>query len=187
MEQINPETMEQPMEPPIEKTIVPTENYFPVLCMLKGGCFGCCGNNYGTEKELKQAIVQNTLEFKEISPQTEDELVQFRERYEFDNLLQGLCRNLIEEKGKLLCPLHPARNKTDLRIGHCDQNFLCDTAKKFRQWDKEKQIKLVQFINAKELTNIQYSLQMVSGKLLDEFRKNKDPNHSRAVELSETL
>ena len=139
------------------------------LCQLNGGCMGCCGRQMGSPEQIQQAIQQNTQELQELHPQARGEFVSFRERYPVDNLHYGVCRNLVAEKGCLICPLHPARHKEDLRLGHCDVDYLCPTAREANTWHKKRQEKFIQFITAKGLNNIDYSLTMQKGELLKEF------------------
>lgn len=139
------------------------------LCQLNGGCMGCCGRRMRSPEKIQQAIQQSTRELQERNPQSKADFIHFRERYHVDNLHHGVCRNLVEEKGCLVCPLHPARHKEDLRIGHCDADYLCPTAMESNTWHKKKQDDFIQFIAAKGLNNIEYSLKMQKGELLKEF------------------
>lgn len=145
---------------------------FSILCQLNGGCMGCCGHDFVKDK-IKESIELNTQEFQETQPQSKAELIQFRDRRPSFDLRNGVCRNLIEEKGRLVCPLHPLRhkNKEDWRLGHCDINHLCDTAKEFATWHLRKQEEFITFIEAKGLNNLEYSLAMETGELLKEFKK----------------
>ncbi|HLC90517.1 MAG TPA: hypothetical protein VJI15_02010 [Candidatus Nanoarchaeia archaeon] len=147
---------------------------FSPLCQMNGGCMGCCGRNFGSPEQIKEAITKSTAEFTHAHPQKRTEFLHFRDRYHVDNLNHGVCRNLIEEKGCFLCPLHPARHKEDLRIGHCDVNHLCATAKEFATWHIRKQDTFIDFIATKNLTNIDYSLKMVKGELLKEFMEGRE-------------
>lgn len=98
------------------------------------------------------------------------EFLAFRDRTFPDDLLNGVCRNLIEEKGRLICPLHPSRhNGKDLRKGHCDINFLCKAAKEFAGWDKRKRERFLQFLQDKKVDSIDYSLKMENNSWLEEF------------------
>jgi len=140
------------------------------LCQLNGGCMGCCGHDFISKKLVKEAIKLNTAEFKEVDPSKEVSLIVFRERRDAYDLRHGVCRNLIERDRQLLCPLHPAlNNKKDLRVGHCDLNYMCPSAKMFETWTKEKQNKFMKFIESKKLDNISYSMKMGDNSLLQEF------------------
>tara|TARA_Y100000031_G_scaffold128290_1_gene146536 strand:- start:93 stop:518 length:426 start_codon:yes stop_codon:yes gene_type:complete len=134
-----------------------------LLCQVNGGCMGCCGHDFKSKAKIKEAIKRNTKEFSFF-----ENLQEFRDRAEARDLRFGVCRNLIE-KDKLLCPLHPSLNSIDLREGHCDVNHLCNTAREFAEWSSSKQEKFLSFIKSKELDNIEYSLMMDNGKLLEEF------------------
>ncbi|MBT4539228.1 hypothetical protein HOI26_03460 [Candidatus Woesearchaeota archaeon] len=142
---------------------------FSVLCQLQGGCMGCCGNNFGTVKQIKEAIWKNTAEFTSLEPVSDAEFKRFRDRCYISDLRHGVCRNLIDD-GKLGCPLHPSNHDgQDLRENHCDISYLCKTAKEFALWGKVKQDKFIVFISKKKLDNINYSLQMDKSSLLEEF------------------
>ena len=145
---------------------------FVQLCQLSHGCMGCCGHGFNSKEKIKEAIRKNTLEFDQIKEKTEEDLLAFRNRYYVMDLLNGVCRNLIEQNGRLLCPLHPAQNNgKDLRVGHCDAHHLCLTAKEFLMWDKEKQDRFVKFIEKEDLDNVEYSMQMDNGELLKRFER----------------
>ncbi len=158
---------------------------FSTLCQLKGGCMGCCGHDFGSVKQIRKAVMKNTREFHVMNPKERIDFVAFRERYDKSNLLSGVCRNLISKEGCMLCPLHPSlhtfkeeskdesskENLEDLRKGHCNIHYLCPTAKAFALWDEEKKKQFVEFIEGKEINNIEYSLAMDKGELLEEFLK----------------
>ncbi len=140
------------------------------LCQLNGGCMGCCGHDFGTKEQIKEAIRENTTEFLASNPKTEQQFLAFRDRAHPFDLRYGVCRNLIEEKGCNLCPLHPTRHRgKDLRINHCDVNYLCKTATLFAMWNKQRQAEFIQFIENKKLDNLTYSIVMDNNSLLGEF------------------
>ncbi len=132
---------------------------------------GCCGHSFGTKEEVKEAIRKNTAEFLEMNPQNDVELIKFRDRAYKTDLRAGVCRNLIEKEYHFLCPLHPAQNSgRELRENHCDVNHLCKTAKDFAKWSKEKQKDFLNFIRRRHLDNLDYSLKMDQGELLEKFK-----------------
>ena len=144
------------------------------LCQLNGGCMGCCGHDFISKDLIKLSIHKNTLEFKDLNPKNKSDLLKFRDRSFSSDLRDGVCRNLIEGKiGKktgVHCPLHPSLNKNDdLRIGHCDTNYLCKTAKHFEKWSKKKKDLFLKFVKSKKLDDISYSIMMDKNKLLEEF------------------
>ncbi|HIH11944.1 TPA: hypothetical protein HA241_07170 [Candidatus Woesearchaeota archaeon] len=140
------------------------------LCQLKGGCMGCCGHSFTSAIHIRQAINDNTKEFQERKPKTETEFLSFRDCYEAMDLHHGVCRNLVQEKGCFHCPLHPARhNDKDLRINHCDVDYLCPTARSFATWDKKRQDHFLQFIEKQDVDNVTYSIKMDNGEMLKEF------------------
>jgi len=131
---------------------------------------GCCGHDFISKDKIEEAVHKNTQEFQTSNPQTESDFLIFRDRRPAMDLRNGVCRNLIEVQGRLLCPLHPTRHKgKDLREGHCEVDYFCKTAKLFPKWDKEKQDRFIAFIEAKKLDNITYSMKMDKGELLKEF------------------
>lgn len=139
------------------------------LCQLNGGCMGCCGYDFESKEKIQQAVFKNNLEFKHANPQTEEGFIRFRDRRPSRDLRNGVCRNLIEEKGCYLCPLHPARHGKDLRIGHCDTDYFCKTATLFEKWSEEKKKKFIAFVENKKLDNTEYSIRMDDNSLLKEF------------------
>ncbi len=157
--------------------------YFTILCQRNGGCFGCCGKNYSPPELVRAAITQNTAEFISLNPRTDEEFLAFRDRADPANFREGVCRNLIAEptsdlrvKGgvQFLCPLHPARhNRKDLRVGHCDQNYMCITAKRFEEWDPLRRSDFLAYIDSLDLDNMGYSLKMIRMELLRGFEKSK--------------
>ena len=130
---------------------------------------GCCGHDFESKEKIKQAVFKNNLEFKHAHPKTEEEFIQFRDRRPSRDLRNGVCRNLIEEQGCFLCPLHPARHEKDLRIGHCDTEYFCKTAAAFEKWSEEKKKKFIAFVESKKLDNADYSIRMDNNSLLQEF------------------
>lgn len=162
------------------------------LCQLNGGCMGCCGFDFPSKEKVAEAIKKNTLEFNFVNPLSEIEHLAFRERRAPMDMRDGVCRNLIQEEGCFRCPLHPARHQgKDLRIGHCDTEYLCNTAKSFAIWDAEKQQAFLAFIERKKLDNISYSILMDKGILMREFKremakKEAENSTSELVTITET-
>jgi hypothetical protein len=170
-----------------QKTKERSNNHFTILCQQNGGCMGCCGHDFPNKEKIDEAIHQNTLEFQEANPQTTQEYTAFRDRASVFDLRYGVCRNLIKlENQQLGCPLHPVRhNNIDLREGHCDIDYLCDTAKTFATWNREKQEQFLAFIQLKKLDNITYSIEIDTGKLLIEF-KSKQKEKQNTLLLNKT-
>ena len=134
---------------------------------------GCCGFDFESKEKIQEAVFKNNLEFKHADPKTEEEFLKFRDRRPPRDLRNGVCRNLIEEKGCYLCPLHPARHGKDLRIGHCDTEYFCNTAKLFEKWSEEKKKQFIAFIESKGLDKTEYSIQMDDNSLLKEFTEQE--------------
>ena len=131
---------------------------------------GCCGYGFISKEKIIEAIEKNTEEFNCLGAINIDKLVLFRDRAHYSDLRDGVCRNFIMKNGKCFCPLHPSQNQgAELRLGHCDLNFLCRTAKEFAKWDLAKQNKFLNFIAQKKLDNWDYSIKMDNSSLLYEF------------------
>jgi len=142
-----------------------------VLCQLNDGCMGCCGHNFSSKEEIKRAIDKNSKEFEDFNPKSEKEFIGFRDRAHSADLRYGVCRNLIRDNGCLSCPLHPAQHQgKDLRIGHCNTNYLCSTARDFEDWDENKKKSFLIFIKSKKLNNIEYSINLDNVSILREFK-----------------
>ena len=134
---------------------------------------GCCGHDFESKEKIKEAVFKNNLEFRHANPKTEEEFLKFRDRRPPRDLRNGVCRNLIEERGCYLCPLHTARQGKDLRMGHCDTEYFCKTVKLFEKWSEENQKKFVAFIESKSLDNTEYSIRMDNNSLLKEFTEQE--------------
>ena len=143
-----------------------------ILCQINGGCMGCCGHDFLSKEKIKEAVRKNVLEFEEYNPKVKAQFMKFRDRARPSDLRDGVCRNLIEKRGQFFCPLHPSLHKEDLREGHCDTEHLCRTAREFAKWGKRKQDQFIDFVESKHLDNIEYSMMMDNGKLLEEFIAN---------------
>jgi len=133
---------------------------------------GCCGHDFISKEKIQEAIVRNTKDFKELNPKTESELLNFMNRAHCNDLLNGVCRNLIRDSksDNILCPLHPALNDgNDLRVGHCQTEYLCLTAQKFEKWTVETQKRFLDFVESKKLGRLDFSLLMDRNELLKDF------------------
>ncbi|MBS3175798.1 hypothetical protein J4457_01025 [Candidatus Woesearchaeota archaeon] len=143
---------------------------YTVLCRLDNkSCFGCCGRRFGSKEKVLAVIEKST-----------QELIQIKDRWDFrmrakpSDLHEGTCRNLVfdQKKEKVFCPLHPLQNNgVDLRVGHCDFNFLCTTAKKFETWNREKQQSFIQLLRSKNVDVYEYSMGMDKDLFLKEFEQ----------------
>ncbi|RAP32549.1 hypothetical protein DID75_04825 [Candidatus Marinamargulisbacteria bacterium SCGC AG-410-N11] len=135
---------------------------------------GCCGHDFTSEESISLAIKSNTKDFNKLKPKTKQDYLKFRDRFPKQNLQYGVCRNLIYQNRSrhycIGCPLHPTHHHDeDLRIGHCDHLFLCPSAKAFNQWQPVTQQAFLDFVKKKELSNIQYSIEIASGNLVNNF------------------
>jgi len=137
------------------------------LCQFKNfSCFGCCGRDFGSKKEIKHTIRKNTLEYLECKDKREfgERSIYLRE--------SGICRNLIFRNNKIICPLHPNLNKgKDLRDHLCDKDYLCETLKKFKKMSSYKRKKFIEFVKSKNPDWYDYSINIDNGNYLKEFLK----------------
>ncbi len=131
-------------------------------------CFGCCGRNYKTRKEVVDRIIKNTKEYEEHIEKGK-QLSEFINRYN-DVHHSGVCHNVILKHNKVFCPAHPELNKgNDIRIGYCDIHYLCKAAFCYKQWSDDKKKKFVEFIKNKNLDWFEFSIGMDNDSLLKEF------------------
>ena len=138
------------------------------LCQFKQGCFGCCGNNYTSEKDVVNTIWKSTGELKLSSSPKE-----FRDRFPKELVSSsGLCKNFVKfEDGNFGCGIHPARvGLPDLRIGHCDHDYLCQTMRTYLSWDDNQKQKFLDWLEKNNLSLYDYSLGMDEGTLLTQFQ-----------------
>ncbi len=138
------------------------------LCQLGNlSCFGCCGRDWTTEKEVLLQIGINSDVYKHVSRE------DFSRRGEKVLSDCGGCKSLIKKDDRVVCGLHPELNDgKDYRDKVCEKNYLCNAFKKFMKWDKKKQDKFVKFILKKKLSNWDYSIGMDSDSFLKEFEKS---------------
>jgi hypothetical protein len=135
------------------------------LCQINHtGCFGCCGHDFGTMEEIDSAIRNNGMEYE-----------GYADKREWMNRSEelhdcGICKNIIRfADGKLGCPLHPAVQGEDMRIGHCDIAHLCKAAELFDRWDSSRQERFLDFIEKKKLNWYDYSIRIDNDELIEEF------------------
>ena len=127
---------------------------------------GCCGHDFKSIESVRQAVKKNTLEFKQYRS-----LKKFRDRAGKWDLRNGVCRNAVMVNNKVFCPLHPKRNRKDLRKGHCDTSYFCETTHQFYRWSTQKQKQFLKFIKDKKLDPIEYSVKIDNSELLKEFNQ----------------
>lgn len=168
------------------------ENQFPCqLPQVKLSCWGCCGREFKSRKEVERDIAINTFEFLKIKIPSTLRLLQYRDRFDEDsNVLtsSGICSNLVDFKdGCLACPLHDRINdvvskkkflaihKKDLRYKYCDIFFECDTVKIWKKFSKKEREKFVLWLEKQKFVHYDYSVGNVEGvhirKYLEEKRK----------------
>ncbi len=141
-----------------------------VLCQYKQGCFGCCGNHYTSEKDVVNTIWKSTEELKTSSSPKE-----FRDRFPKELVASsGICKNFVKfEDGTHGCGIHPARvGLPDLRIGHCDENYLCQTMRIWLSWDDKAKQKFIDWLDGQYFSLYTYSMGMDQGTLLKEYIEN---------------
>lgn len=140
------------------------------LCQIEEmnlSCMGCCGHDFKTREELEEALRKNTLTYKE----AKDKKEWGRRSPNFVRPC-GLCYNIIKVDNKVFCPLHPSRNDgEELRDADCEFDYMCETFKKFKLWDEDKQKAFIEFLKPKKLDWYEYSMGMDSSSLLKEFEE----------------
>jgi len=164
-------------------------------CQIKElnlSCWGCCGREFGTKAEVEKDIDINTYEFSQLENYNDSELLKFRERLSDDRWAltpSGICSNLVDfDGGCYACPLHNlvgeivdkkkyVAPKKDLRIGHCDENYECETLILFKQFSQDQKEKYVKWLSTKTpINHYNYSTKNVKGVLIKEFLDENYPN-----------
>lgn len=146
---------------------------FSELCIFGNYyCFGCCiiDDAVPSRKDLEEAFKKNTIVFK-----------QFKDVYSFAARKGcgavracGVCNNLIQKDGRIVCPLHPQIAGNDLRDRtFCFKSYLCDTAEKFNDWPEEKRKAFLEFIKSKNPDWYTFSMNIENGSWLKEFQGKK--------------
>lgn len=161
-----------------------------VPCQVRAlglSCYGCCGHDWQSQKEIENDIAHNTSDFNQIYEELEGDLEFFRDRYEkYEMSNSGLCFNMVEFSNKCLaCPLHPRVNEIvsvdeviapnkDLRVGQCDVDYECETVRYWNLFGKEQKEEFVEFLKSKNMNNYDFSMQNASGELIKEFLTNRN-------------
>jgi hypothetical protein len=167
-----------------------------VPCHIKElniSCFGCCGNNFSSKKDILKDVLLNTQELTQegtVNDLLQDNLIKFRDRFDGDNALSenGLCYNLVDlGSGCLGCPLHDKvkyilptdsklkiNNGDDLRVGHCDVNEECETFSNWKSMSDEEKKEFVAFVKKFEFDTYSYSIENGSERLFGLFKKFKN-------------
>jgi len=165
------------------------ESYPCQLKDLKLSCYGCCGDDWTSKADVENDIWLNSKDFKEIYSDNEKSVLDlefFRDRFAKDEVSKsGVCMNLVDFGSRCLaCPLHPKVNKivsckktvapiSDLRVGHCDVNYECETVKFWNLMNSVQRSEFIEFLILKDLDNYEYSMKNVSGELIKEFFESK--------------
>ena len=158
---------------------------------LNLSCYGCCGREFGSKKEVEKDIDINTYEFSLLEEYDEKELLEFRDRLDNDRWAltpSGICANLIDfDDGCYACPLHNkiqelvpkskfVAPEKDLRIGHCDENYECETFILWKQISDSQKEEYVKWLSKKvPINHYDYSTKNIDGILIKEFL---DENYS---------
>jgi len=159
---------------------------------LNLSCYGCCGRDFKDEKAVNKDLEINTYEFSLLDEYDKKELLTFRDRLSdnrWDLTPSGLCANLVDfGNGCVACPLHNLINEIlpkkiyvapneDLRIGHCDENYECETLILWKQLSENQKEKYVEWLSnkKKDLNTYIYSMKNHEGILIKEFL---DENYS---------
>ena len=170
------------------------DNSLPVVpCHIEElniSCFGCCGNNFSSKKDILKDILLNTNELSQegtVTDLSQVELIKFRDRFNGDNALSenGLCYNLVDlGSGCLGCPLHnkvkyilptdsklKIKNNDDLRVGHCDVNEECEVFSAWKNMSDLEKKKFVAFVKKFEFDTYSYSVENGEERLFKLFKK----------------
>ena len=148
-------------------------------------CFGCCGRDFTCKKEVLDEIDQNTKIFRNIKVPSTCNLLAFRDRLSDDNWEvtgSGVCSNLIKfNNGKFACPLHKfindivpkndflAIHKKDLRWGHCDVNYECESIIFWKQLNDLQKEQYFKWLKKQNYDTYDYSVGLVTGVLIRKF------------------
>ena len=165
----------------IDEKIPKTPCHIPSLQL---SCWGCCGNNFESREEIEEDIKQNTFEFKKHfnAGKTRDDLKKFRDRFRSDEISpSGICFNLVELSHNCYgCPLHPLVQKSskkenkdfkmDLREGHCDIHYECETYKYWKKQDNKKKSVFLEFIKQRSVDNYTYSIENGDDIMIKKFK-----------------
>jgi hypothetical protein len=159
------------------------------LPFFKLSCYGCCGRNFKSKKEVEKDIEENTKEFNKISQKSLFRMLLFRDRFSknpYDLKKSGVCSNLVNFSNCVACPLHPLINKIvskeeykypntkkDLRFGHCDVNYECETFMYWKTLSKKEKMIFIEWIGKNYDDNYIYSIENVEGILLQRYLRNK--------------
>ncbi len=160
------------------------------IIVLNLSCWGCCGRKFKSKKEVEKDIEINTYEFSFLKKYDEKELLIFRDRLsknKWDLTPSGICSNLIDfDNGCYACPLHNKINEIipkekfvttnkDLRIGHCDEKYECETLILWKNFTKEQKEKYIKFLSKKiPINHYEYSTKNLNGILIKEFLNEKN-------------
>ncbi len=157
------------------------------VCQLKNiSCFGCCGRKFKSKASVTKQINSNTYEFRKIRVVSSLNLLRFRDRFSDDNWAvsdSGVCTNLVKfDNGVFACPLHKNINdlvdkkeflfisQKDLRWGHCDVNFECETVKIYKRLDDKIKKEYIEWLlKLTDIDDYSYSVLNVDGVLIKRF------------------
>ena len=155
---------------------------------LNISCFGCCGRDLKAKQEIENYIDLNNEDYHQCFSAGVFLAQEFKNRHSKDLLRDsGICYNVVwSNKPRNFCPLHPkatekmqqkgikVQGKPDLRDGHCNPGYKCDTLKAFENWTIKQKKAYINFIRKKldnnELDWYSYSIKTDNNELLEEFR-----------------
>ena len=162
------------------------------ICQLpeiKLSCYGCCGRAFKSKEDVEKDIDDNSRDFFKIHVPSTVRLIDFRDRLSKDNWKvknSGICSNLVKFRcGIIACPLHKSINKListdeffaihkkDLRFGHCDVNFECESVKIFKKLSQEQRKAFLDWVKKQDFDSYRYSKLTVDGILLRNFLARK--------------
>lgn len=134
----------------------------------KFSCFGCCGYDFASRKEVEKKLNEQTKLWKSLGTKdfSKREIPYLEE--------EGICGHQVLVRGKAFCATHPFVEKNkgiDYREPRCKKDHLCETFIRFKQWPNVKKKEFLNFLRKKDLDWYEYSLGMDNNSFLNEFEE----------------
>jgi hypothetical protein len=154
------------------------QDAFSVLCKVPSlglSCFGCCGHHFKDKKTMHQFFANNkrTLEAYKKAGKSYKEFMDREKKI----ASCGGCYNLIKEKDdrgreQYLCAVHPLRiGGDDIRVGHCDHDYLCKTAAHVNKMTADEKKLFYEFLKEQQFDS--YTFSMINSKETELLRLYK--------------
>lgn len=157
------------------------------LSELNLSCFGCCGRDFKSKKEVDKDLEKIKKNFDKIRFKSSFRMTVFRDRLNPDPdvlMKSGICSNVVKfDSGCIACPLHPKINSLikkeeyrfpykkniDPRINYCDENYQCLTFKYYEKFSVEQKKIFILWVKNKGYDYYKYSKENGENKLILEF------------------